>query len=87
MDISDKSFISVILERPTDTPITSPSINICHEFGVVDDKSSIDKAISTAKASDALIYLLIDAHILPDRGVMRKVSGDDGWVGSTHHQC
>lgn len=75
MDISDKSFISVILERPNDTPITYPSINICHEFGVVDDKSSIDKAISTAKASDALIYLLIDAHILPDRGVMRKVSG------------
>lgn len=74
IDTTGKSFVAVAFERPYAIDVASTPVNICHEFGMVDDKDSIERAIHTAKQANALIYLMIDVHILPDRGVMRKIS-------------
>lgn len=76
IDVQGKSFVLAVLEHPLHDAIdvASEPVNICHEFGVINDKDSLARAIDTAKQANALIYLIIDAHILPDRGVMRQVS-------------
>lgn len=71
-DITGKSFVLAALERPVQLDLSA--LNVVHDFGVVDDKASLDKLIHTAKAADAMICLMVDVHILPDRGVMRKVA-------------
>lgn len=74
IDVHDKSFILATLKYPMNDAInTTGPVNICHEFGVINDKNSLMLAINTAKQANAFIYLIIDVHILPDRGMVRRI--------------